>query len=83
VIKLRAAATEPKAAAAAPGQRSASAEAAPSAGGTQPAASNVPRTPAQTVRAVIHNSNTLRSVLVLNELLDKPLSLRPDRLDRF
>lgn len=42
-----------------------------------------PRTAAQTVRAVMNNPNTLRSVFVLSELLDKPLSLRRDPLERF
>ncbi|MGC8541264.1 MAG: hypothetical protein ACP5QA_11615 [Phycisphaerae bacterium] len=48
---------------------------------TKPAA--VSRTPAQTVRAVMNNPHALRSVFVLSELLDKPLSLRQDPLDRF
>ncbi len=43
----------------------------------------VPRTPSQTIRAVMNNPYTLRSVFVLSELLDKPLSLRQDPLDRF
>lgn len=42
-----------------------------------------PRTASQTVRAVMNNPQTLRSVFVLSELLDKPLSLRNDPLDRF
>ncbi len=41
------------------------------------------RTPAQTIRAVMHNPISLRSVFVLSELLNKPLSLREDPLDRF
>lgn len=47
----------------------------------KPAAS--PRTAAQSVRAVMNNPHALRSVFVLSELLDKPLSLRQDPLDRF
>ena len=43
----------------------------------------VPRTAAQSVRAVMNNPHALRSVFVLSELLDKPLSLRQDPLDRF
>ena len=53
---------------------------------TSPAAAKpaaVSRTPAQTVRAVMNNPHALRSVFVLSELLDKPLSLRQDPLDRF
>ncbi len=48
---------------------------------SKPAA--VSRTPAQSVRAVMNNPHALRSVFVLSELLDKPLSLRQDPLDRF
>lgn len=47
----------------------------------EPAA--ISRTPAQSVRAVMNNPHALRSVFVLSELLDKPLSLRQDPLDRF
>lgn len=48
---------------------------------SKPAA--VPRTTLQTVRAVMNNPHALRSVFVLSELLDKPMSLRQDPLDRF
>ncbi|MGC8625601.1 MAG: hypothetical protein ACP5VQ_10105 [Phycisphaerae bacterium] len=41
------------------------------------------RTTAQTVHAVMTHPNTLRSVFVLSELLEKPMSMRPDPLDRF
>ena len=41
------------------------------------------RTTTQTVRAVMAHPSILRSVLVLSELLGKPLSMRPDHLDRF
>ena len=54
---------------------------------TSPASAAKPapvlRTTAQTVRAVMNNPHALRSVFVLSELLDKPLSLRQDPLDRF
>ena len=53
---------------------------------TSPAAAKpaaISRTPAQSVRAVMNNPHALRSVFVLSELLDKPLSLRQDPLDRF
>ena len=54
---------------------------------TSPAAAAKPaavsRTTSQTVRAVMNNPHALRSVFVLSELLDKPLSLRLDPLDRF
>ena len=54
---------------------------------TSPAAAAKPapvsRTTAQSVRAVMNNPHALRSVFVLSELLDKPLSLRRDPLDRF
>jgi hypothetical protein len=43
----------------------------------------IPRTAVQSVRALMNNPHALRSVLVLSELLDKPLSLRQDPLDRF
>ena len=46
-------------------------------------AAPISRTPSQTVRAVMNNPHALRSVFVLSELLDKPLSLRQDPLDRF
>jgi hypothetical protein len=62
-------------------QPAASAPAKGSAASAKPAAA--PRTAAQSLRAVLNNSNALRSVFVLSELLDKPLSLRPDPLERF
>lgn len=58
-----------------------SAAAKSSAVSAKPAA--IPRTAAQSVRAVMNNPHALRSVFVLSELLDKPLSLRQDPLDRF
>ena len=77
-----------------PENRSAGADAdgaAASQGSAAPAAKAIPRaspqpaprTAAQTVRAVMHNPHTLRSVFILSELLDKPLSLRRDPLERF
>ncbi len=62
-------------------QPATSAPAKGSATSAKPAAA--PRTAAQSLRAVLNNSNALRSVFVLSELLDKPLSLRQDPLDRF
>ena len=74
-------------AAAAQADAASDAKTSPSPTKTSPAAAAKPaavsRTTSQTVRAVMNNPHALRSVFILSELLDKPLSLRQDPVDRL